>query len=142
MSRFTTCTSPLKIASSTKAKAYYWTPAYQASLLYCSRIIMIMIMIFNEEAQLATVVWDNLENIALSSYCLISPYKIYYCYIINVLLLYVDDIYLQPNNEEKGNKFHGTMNSLHPRLKFKLKNPLHHQNAYPYLYLTSQLPSQ
>ena len=59
---------------------------------------------------LAILFMDKLERIALSSYRLISPYK-----------RYVDDIYLQTTNEEKANEFHGTMNSLHPRLKFEIK---------------------
>ena len=36
---------------------------------------------------------------------------------------YVDDIYLQTTNEEKGNEFHSTMNFLHPRLKFEIEKP-------------------
>ena len=55
---------------------------------------------------------DKLEQIALSSYRFISPYK-----------RYVDDIYLQTANEEKANEFHDTMNGLHPRLKFEIEKP-------------------
>ena len=61
---------------------------------------------------LAILFMDKLEQIALSSYRLISPYK-----------RYVDDIYLQTANEEKANEFHDTMNSLHPRLKFEIEKP-------------------
>ena len=54
---------------------------------------------------------DKLECIALSSHHLINPYK-----------RYVDDIYFQ-TNKEKANKFHHTMNSLHPRLKLEIEKP-------------------
>ena len=47
---------------------------------------------------LAILFMDKLEQIAVSSYRLISPYK-----------RYVDDIYLQTANEEKANEFHDTM---------------------------------
>ena len=50
----------------------------------------------------AILFMDKLEQIALSSYHLISPYK-----------RYIDDIYLQTANEEKTNEFHDTMNILH-----------------------------
>lgn len=52
---------------------------------------------------------DKLENIALSSHQLISPYK-----------RYVDNIYLQTVNEDMANEFHHTMNGLHPKLKFEI----------------------
>ncbi|XP_066026295.1 telomerase reverse transcriptase-like [Pocillopora verrucosa] len=55
---------------------------------------------------LAILFMDKLEQIVLSSYRLIGPYK-----------RYVDDIYLQTANEEKANEFHDTMNSLHPETK-------------------------
>ena len=61
---------------------------------------------------LAILFMDKLEQIALSSYRFISPYK-----------RYVDDIYLQTANEEKANEFHDTMNGLHPRLKFETEKP-------------------
>ncbi|XP_066016063.1 uncharacterized protein [Pocillopora verrucosa] len=61
---------------------------------------------------LAILFMDKLEQIALSSYRLISPYK-----------RYVDDLYLQTANEEKANEFYDTMNSLHTRLKFEIEKP-------------------
>ena len=61
---------------------------------------------------LAILFMDKLEQIALSSYRFISPYK-----------RYVDDIYLQTANEEKANEFHDIMNGLHPRLKFEIEKP-------------------
>lgn len=60
---------------------------------------------------LAILVVDKLESIVLSSHLVISPYKSYV------------DIYFQTTNEEKTDKFHHTVNNLHPRLKFQIKKP-------------------
>jgi len=38
-------------------------------------------------------------------------------------LRYVDDIYLQATGEEMVHRFHHTMNSLHPKLKFEIEKP-------------------
>ena len=38
-------------------------------------------------------------------------------------LRYVDDIYLQTTGKEMANRFHHTMNSLHPKLKFEIEKP-------------------
>jgi len=56
---------------------------------------------------LAILFMDKLETIALFSHLSISPYR-----------RYVDDIYLQTTGEEMADRFHHTMNSLHPKLKF------------------------
>ena len=41
----------------------------------------------------------------------------------NFFLRYVDDIYLQTTGKEMANRFHHTMNSLHPKLKFEIEKP-------------------
>ena len=61
---------------------------------------------------LAILFMDKLETIALSSHLSISPYR-----------RYVDDIYLQTTGEEMADRFHHTMNSLHPKLKFEIEKP-------------------
>ena len=61
---------------------------------------------------LAILFMDKLETIALSSHLMISPYK-----------RYVDDIYLQPTNEESADHFHDVINSAHPNLKFEIEKP-------------------
>ena len=59
---------------------------------------------------LAILFMDNLETMTLSSHLLISPYW-----------RYVDDIYFQTTSEEMAVRFHHTMNSLHPNLKFEIE---------------------
>ena len=61
---------------------------------------------------LAILFMDKLETIALSSHLSISPYR-----------RYVDDIYPQTPGEETADRFHHTMNSLHPKLKFEIEKP-------------------
>ena len=61
---------------------------------------------------LAILFMDKLETIALSSHLMIGPYK-----------RYVDDIYLQPTNEESSAHFHDVINNAHPNLKFEIEKP-------------------
>ena len=60
---------------------------------------------------LAILFMDKLETIALS-HLSISPYW-----------RYVDNIYLQTTGEEVADRFHHTMNSLHPKLKYEIEKP-------------------
>ena len=55
---------------------------------------------------------DRLERITLSSEWSLLPYK-----------RYVDDIYIQAENEQAANNFHRHMNSLHPKIKFEIEKP-------------------
>ena len=59
---------------------------------------------------LVILLLDTLDT--LSSHLAISPSR-----------RYVDDIYLQTTGEEMADRFHHTMNSLHPKLKFEIEKP-------------------
>ena len=61
---------------------------------------------------LAILFMNKLETIALSTHLSISPYW-----------RYVDDICLQTTGEEMADRFHHTMNSLHPKLKYEIEKP-------------------
>ena len=54
----------------------------------------------------------QIYGVALSSHLSICPYR-----------RYVDNINLQTTGEEMTDRFHHTMNSLHPKLKFEIEKP-------------------
>jgi hypothetical protein len=62
---------------------------------------------------LARLFMDKLERMTLSQHLLIDPYK-----------CFVDDMYLQTEDENQADNIHRNMNQLHPRIKFEIEKPI------------------
>ena len=62
---------------------------------------------------LAKLFMDKLGRMTLSQQLLIDPYK-----------CFVDDMYLQTEDENQADNIHRNMNQLHPRIKFEIEKPI------------------
>ena len=90
------------------------------------RDIWHILLVPSSQINLAILFMDKLEQIAFSSCRLVSPYK-----------RYVDVIYLQTAKWREGKWVPRHHEQSTPETKnLRSRNPLHHQKAYLYHYLT------
>jgi uncharacterized protein (UPF0276 family) len=78
----------------------------------------------------AILFMDKLDRMTFSQHLLIDPYK-----------RYVDDMYLQIEDENQADNFYRNMNQLHPRIKFEIENQSKLPKARRYRCSTFRLQS-